>query len=85
MRDLITHKLQGAFAGASAPKESLVGGTGVVPILQGDMLEYYLYNLDITPPEFEYYRYEGGIHERPSLIGSAERLEEFMQWIVNLD
>ena len=57
----------------------------IVPVVQSDMLEYYLSNIGITSPDFEYFRYEGGIHERSSLIGSDERVEQFMQWIVSLD
>jgi len=54
----------------------------IVPILQGDMLEYYMGNADIGSPDYEYFRYEWGIHEKSSLIGHEVRVEEFMQWIV---
>ncbi len=54
----------------------------IVPVLQGDMLEYYMNGADITSPDYEYFRYEGGIHSKGSLIGHEARVEEFMEWIV---
>ncbi len=57
----------------------------IVPVVQSDMLEYYLTNIGITFPDFEYFRYEDGVHNRDSLTGSAERVEQFLHWIVNQD
>ena len=57
----------------------------IVPVVQSDMLEYYLSNIGITSPDFEYFRYEGGVHNHDSLTGSDERVEQFLHWIVNQD
>ena len=39
-------------------------------------------DLGRTPPQFEYYIYQGGEHDPLSLIGSIERAQDFLNRLI---
>jgi len=75
------------YFAVSLPRIQVHHGTDdqTVPVLQSDRLLEMMQGLGIGPPAYVYYRYPGGTHDPDSLPGHWERIEELLQWVMDLD
>ena len=74
------------YFGESLPRTQVHHGRDdkVVPIIQSESLASFMLFKGIFPPDFEYFMYEGGTHDKNSLPGSQARVEIFLNWVLQL-